>query len=57
MADYEQVMIRYPKGSKVPDRLKKEAAARTKPGGQRMSLNEYILLLLDTHPDRTKARK
>ena len=51
MADYEPIMIRYPKGSKVPARLKKEAAATHR------SVNAYLLHLIETHPDRAKAKK
>jgi hypothetical protein len=61
MAEYEQIMIRYPHGSGMLAKLKAEAAARTKPGGGRTTLNEYLTELIATHPERkrkeAKAKK
>ncbi len=50
MAEYEPIMIRYHKGSKVPAKLKKEAAATHR------SLNAYLLYLVETHPDRKRGK-
>ncbi len=37
--------------------LKAEAVAKGAGGGPKWSLNTYILHLIETHPDRAKARK
>ena len=56
MADYEQIMIRYAAGSGMLEMLKAEAAAKTKAGGGRTTLNEYLTGLIATHPDRKKSK-
>jgi len=57
MADYEQIMIRYPLGSGMLKKLKAEAEKVKKPGGGRTTLNEYLTTLIATHPDRAKKGK
>lgn len=57
MAEYEEIMIRYPKGSGMREKLKAEAEAINKPGGGRTTVNEYLTGLIATHPDRKKRRK
>lgn len=54
MADYEQIMIRYAAGSGMLETLKAEAAAKTKAGGGRTTLNEYLTGLIATHPERKR---
>lgn len=56
MAEYEEIMIRYPKGSGMREKLKAEAEAIKKPGGGRTTVNEYLTGLIATHPDRPKPK-
>lgn len=57
MAEYEEIMIRYPKGSGMRETLKAEAEAIKKPGGGRTTVNEYLTTLIATHPDRKAKPK